>query len=178
MNILAMHLQLTERSDQSARLYQQILNLEPNNPIAINNLAWILCEEQSAFRKALELAEKGLKIAPNYIDLIDTRGVVYYRLGDFNKAIQDFTTCVKLYPKESPSGIASRFHLARAIAALRRMRTVGLRSTVAAIGEKDKVIEYLNQVLNPEAQTKSLSPKDLAEARRLLEELLKEGGSQ
>jgi tetratricopeptide (TPR) repeat protein len=178
MSILAMHLQLTERSDQSARLYQQILNLEPNNPVAINNLAWILCEEQSAFQKALELAEKGLKIAPNYIDLIDTRGVVYYRLGDFNKSIQDFTTCVKLYPKESPSGIASRFHLARAIAALRRMRTVGLRPTVAAIGEKDKVIEYLNQVLNPEAQTKSLSPKDLAEARRLLEELLKEGGSQ
>jgi len=178
MSILAMHLQLTERSDQSARLYQQILNLEPNNPVAINNLAWILCEEQSAFRKALELAEKGLKIAPNYIDLVDTRGVIYFRLGDFNKAIQDFTTCIKLYPKESPSGIASRFHLARAIAALRRMRTVGLRSTVAAIGEKDKVIEYLNQVLNPEAQTKSLSPKDLAEARRLLEELLKEGGSQ
>ena len=178
MSILAMHLQLTDRSEQSTRLYQQILNLEPNNPVAINNLAWILCEEQSAFQKALELAEKGLKIAPNYIDLVDTRGVIYFRLGDFNKAIQDFTTCIKLYPKESPSGTASRFHLARAIAALRRMRTVGLRPAVAAIGEKDKAIEYLNQVLNPEAQTKSLSPKDLAEARRLLEELLKEGGSQ
>ncbi len=177
MNILAMHLQLIDRSDQSARLYQQILNLETNNLVAINNLAWILCEEQSAFQKALVLAERGLKIAPNYIDLVDTRGVIYFRLGDFNKAIQDFTTCIKLYPKESPSGTASRFHLARAIAALRRMRTVGLRPAVAAIGEKDKAIEYLNQVLNPEAQTKSLSPKDLAEARRLLEELLKEGGS-
>ena len=161
MSVLGMLLQITERFGESAEVYQNIITLQPNNVIAINNLAWIMCEEQGKFQQALELTEKGLKIAPNYIDLIDTRGVAYYRLGEFNKAIQDFTTCIKLYPKETLSGTASRFHLARAFAAL---------------GEKDKAIEQLNQVLNLESQTKGLSPKDLAEAQRLLEELLKGRG--
>ena len=176
MNVLGMLLQMTDRSRESADIYQRILRLQPNNVTAINNLAWILCEEQDQFQQALNLAEKGLKIAPNYTDLLDTRGVAYYRLGQFNKAIQDFTECIKLYPKESPSAIASRFHLARAIVALRRMRPLGLRSSVAAIGEKDKAIEYLNQALNSQGQIRALSQKDLAEVKLLLEELLKEGG--
>jgi tetratricopeptide (TPR) repeat protein len=160
MSVLATLLQTTGRSGESTELYQKILTLQPDNVIAINNLAWIMCEEQGRFQQALELAEKGLKILPNYIDLIDTRGIAYYRLGEFNKAIQDFTTCIKLYPKGNPSETASRFHLARAFAAL---------------GEKNKAIEQLNQALNSESQTKVLSPKDLAEARRLLEELSKRG---
>jgi tetratricopeptide (TPR) repeat protein len=176
MSVLASLLQITERPGESTELYQKILALQPNNVIAINNLAWIMCEEQSKFRQALDLTERGLKIEPNYIDLIDTRGVVFHRLGEFDKAIQDFTTCIKLYPKGSPSGTASRFHLARAIVALRRARKLGLISTVAPFGEKNKAIEYLNQALNPESQAQALSPKDLAEARLLLEELLKEGG--
>lgn len=176
MSVLGMLLQTSGRSEESTQLYQKILSLQPDNAIAINNLAWIMCEEQGKPGQALELAERGLKMAPNYIDLIDTRGVAYYRLGEFNKAIQDFTTCIKLYPAGAPSGAASRFHLARAIAALRRMRKSGLGHTAGAIGEKDKAIEYLNQALNSGSQTKGLSPKDLAEAQRLLEELLKEGG--
>jgi cellulose synthase operon protein C len=173
MRVLATLLQITERFEESATAYQKILALQPDNVVAINNLAWIMCEEQGKFQQALDLTERGLKIAPNYIDLIDTRGVVHYRLGDFNKAIQDFTTCIKLYPKESPSGIASRFHLARALVAVRRMQM--LSSKPPTLGEKDRAIEYLNQVLNSESQTKGLSPKDLAEARRLLEELSKGG---
>jgi len=176
MSVLGMLLQTSGRSEESTQLYQKILSLQPDNAIAINNLAWIMCEEQGKPRQALELAERGLKIAPNYIDLIDTRGVAYYRLGEFNKAIQDFTTCIKLYPVGAPSGTASRFHLARTIAALRRMRSLGVKSAAAPFGEKDKAIEYLNQALNSGSQTKGLSPKDLAEAQRLLEELLKEGG--
>lgn len=169
MSVLATLLQITERTGEAAGLYEQILALQPNNAIAINNLAWIMCEEQGRFQQALDLTERGLKIAPNYIDLIDTRGVAYYRLGQFNKAIEDFTACIKLYPKESPAGTASRFHLARALVAVRRMQM--LSSRTITFGEKDKAIEYLNQILNSESQTKNLSPKDLAEARHLLEEL-------
>ena len=161
MSVLGMLLQMTGRSQESAGFYQQILALQPDNVIAINNLAWIMCEDQGKFQQALELTERGLKISPNYIDLIDTRGVAYYRLGEFNKAIQDFTDCLKLYPGTAPSGTATRFHLARAFAAL---------------GEKNKAIEHLKQVLNIESQTKGLSAKDLAEAQRLLDELSKKEG--
>jgi tetratricopeptide (TPR) repeat protein len=156
MNVLAILLQTTGRSAESAELYQRLLTLEPDNLIAINNLAWIMCEKQGEYRQALELAQRGLKIAPNYIDLIDTRGVAYYRLGQFNKAVQDFTTCIELYPKGLPSTVASHFHLARAFAGL---------------GQGDKAVEYLNQVLELDGRIGGLLTADLAEAQRLLKQL-------
>jgi len=106
----------------------------------------------------LELTQRGLQLAPQYIDLIDTRGVVYYRLGEFDKAIQDFTECIKLYPSGVPAAVASRFHLARAFVKL---------------GRTDKAIEHLNQALDLERRFGGLSSTDLAEAQHLLEELQK-----
>jgi len=160
MYALAILLQTAGRFAESAELYQQILELGHDNVIAINNLAWIMCEEQGKYQRSLELAQRGLKVAPQYIDLIDTRGVAYYRLGEFNKAIQDFTTCIKLYPSGTPSGVASCFHLGRAFAGL---------------GERDRAIEHLNQALDLDSQIGGLSTIDLAETRRLLEELSKGG---
>jgi len=144
------------RPDEAVLLYQRVLQLEPDNLIVINNLAWIMCEEQDKFQEALELAQKGLKIAPNYIDLIDTRGVVYYRLGEFDKAVEDFTTCINLYPNETPASVASRFHLARAFAGL---------------GQRDKAVECLNKVLELDSSIGGLLTTDLAEAQRLLKQL-------
>jgi tetratricopeptide (TPR) repeat protein len=152
-------LEMAGRSAEAAELYQQLLKLEPNNVIAINNLAWIMCEKQGKYQEALELARKGLDLAPQYMDLIDTRGMVYYRLGEFSKAVQDFTSCIKLYPNSAPAGVASRFHLARAFAKL---------------GQKDQAINYLKQALDFQSRIGGLSKTELAEAQLLLEQL-KEG---
>lgn len=156
ISVLAMILEMAGRSAESAELYQQLLQLEPANLIAINNLAWIMCEKQGKYKQALELAQKGLKIAPQYIDLIDTRGMVYYRLGEFNKAVQDFTSCIKLYPSSAPAGVSSRFHLARAFAKL---------------GQKTQAIEYLKQALDLESRIGGLSTTELAETKLLLVQL-------
>jgi len=156
MNVLAMLLQITDRHAESAKLYQQVIELEPDNVIAINNLAWILCEKQGKHQQALELAQRGLEKAPDYIDLIDTRGVVYYRLGEFNKAVQDLTRCVKLYPAQTPSTVASYFHLGRALASL---------------GQKDEAIENFKKTLELNIKVGGLIAADVADAQRLLQEL-------
>jgi Tfp pilus assembly protein PilF len=161
MSTLAMLLQMEGRNDESAKVYQNILDQVPDNVIVMNNLAWILCEEQGKFKEALELTEKGLRISPRYVDLIDTRGVIYYRLGEHDKAIQDFTACLKLYPNTAPSSISSHFHLARAFAKL---------------GQRDLALEHLNQALDLDSRINGLSSTDLAEARLLLEQLKKQGG--
>ncbi|MFZ0034915.1 MAG: tetratricopeptide repeat protein, partial [Sedimentisphaerales bacterium] len=160
MGALAMLLQTTGRPAESAVLYQQILALQPDDVIAINNLAWILCEENSKYQQALELVQRGLKIAPDYIDLIDTRGVVYYKLGQYDKAVQDFTRCLEMYPDGTPAATASYLHLGRALASLR---------------QKDKAIENLKKTLELNTKTSSLSAADLADAQRLLEELSRGG---
>ncbi len=156
MSVLAILLETTGRSAQSAELYQRLLELEPDNLIAINNLAWIMCETQGKHQQSLELAQRGLRIAPNYVDLIDTRGVVYYRLGELDRAVQDFSKCIELYPSTASSSVATRFHMARVLAKL---------------GQKDKAIEHLNQALDSESRIGGLSTADLAEAQRLLKQL-------
>lgn len=160
MGVLAiLLLEVPGRSAESADLYQRLLGREPDNVVAINNLAWLLCEEQGKHQQALELAQRGLKIAPNYFDLIDTRGVAYYRLGEYDKAVADFTTCINLYLSTAPASVGAHFHLARALAKL---------------GQKDKAIEQLNQALDLGSRIGGLSTADLTDAQRLLKQL-KEG---
>jgi len=158
---LAVLMQVTERYEQAAKFYRRVLELRPDDVVALNNLAWIISEQQGAYQEALELAQKGLKIAPNYVDLIDTRGVVYYRLGKFDKAVQDFSTCIKLYPDENASVAAVHFHLGRALARL---------------GENEKAREHLNRALSLNQKVKGLSQTDLSEVKHLLEKLAEEGG--
>ena len=52
---LAMILQANGRTVESARLYHRLLEIDPANVIAMNNLAWIMCEEQGKYQQALEL---------------------------------------------------------------------------------------------------------------------------
>jgi len=96
MNSLALLLQVTGRNVQAAEIYNKTLNLQPDNVIVINNLAWILCEQQRNYQQALEFAQRGLKITPNYVDLIDTCGMAHYRLGQCHEAVQCFKKCLKL----------------------------------------------------------------------------------
>ncbi len=157
MNVLAVLLLETGgRANESADLYRRLLELQPDNVIAVNNLAWILCENQGKYLEALGLAQKGLQAEPNYADLLDTRGVVFYRLGEYEKAVQDFTKCIGLYLGTTPASVGTRFHLARAL---------------AKNGQRDKAIEQLNQALVLENRIGGLSTADRADAQRLLKEL-------
>jgi tetratricopeptide (TPR) repeat protein len=159
MTALAILLQTDGRSAQAAKIYERILDIDPDAVVAINNLAWILTEDQGKYGRALELTQSGLRKAPEYIDLIDTRGVIYYRLGQFHKATQDFTRCVELYPTASPSLVASYFHLGRSLAAL---------------GRSGQAIHNLQKALELNNKWPGLSHSEIVEAKRLLEELSQE----
>jgi len=156
MSVLALLLQIVGRPAESAEIYQRLLAVEPDNLIAINNLAWIMCEQEGQPQRALELADRGLKMNPKYLDLIDTRGVVYYRLGEFDNAIRDFSECIKRYPATTPAGVAAHFHLGRAF---------------AKSGENSKAVEHLNKALDMQNRIGGLSTADVAEAQRLLKQL-------
>jgi tetratricopeptide (TPR) repeat protein len=124
------------RNEEATRLNRQILEMDPNNVIAINNLAWMLCEQASpspeAMKEAMDLANRGVKLAPDYVDLLDTRAVVYYRTGDMAKAEADLVKCLSLFPDNSPQSAAPQFHLARTYAAMNR-RTQSLEHLKIAL---------------------------------------------
>lgn len=158
MTALAMLLHIGGRFTESAALYQQTLELQPNNVIAINNLAWILCKEQGECQQALELVCRGLEIAPEYIDLIDTRGVAYYQLGEFERAANDFIRCLKLYPNGTPSATVSYLHLGKSLAKL---------------GQNGEAAENIEKALELNTKIGGLSAAESTEAQFLLKELSK-----
>jgi len=159
MNRLATVFQVMGRSAEASTLYRRILVLQPDNIVAMNNLAWILCNEQGNYQEALELAQRGLQKAPNYADLIDTRGVIYFQLGDYDRAVQDFSRCLELYPDNFPAVAASHLHLGKALAKL---------------GQRDRAIESLQNALAANSKVDTLSPAEIAEAQRMVKELREE----
>jgi tetratricopeptide (TPR) repeat protein len=157
MSALAMLLQRTGRHAESAELYQKVLNLDPENVIAINNLAWILSEEQGRYQQALQLAARGRRIAPDFIDLIDTCGVIHFRLGQYDKAIQELNRSLELCPANSPAAVCSYLHLGQVL---------------AEAGQKARAIENLKKALELNSKVKGLSPAEVAEGQRLVRELM------
>ncbi len=156
MSALAALLHITDRFAESVALYRTILELQPDNVVAINNLAWIMCREYGRPQDALELAQRGLRKEPKYVDLIDTRGVAYYELGQYENAINDFSTCLEMYPRGNPSAVASYLHLGRAL---------------AKTGQNRQAIKTLKTALELNAEFGGLSPPDVSEVQRLLEKL-------
>src|SRR5262249_16877605 len=100
-----------QRGDYQAALaeYRTILDKEPYNFVALNNLAWLLSEHKGESKEALELINKALAGVGRRADLLDTRGLVYLRLNRTAEAVAD----LKSATADSPSA-ARYFHLARA----------------------------------------------------------------
>jgi tetratricopeptide (TPR) repeat protein len=186
--LLGMLMQDAGRNEEATRLNRRILELDPNNVIAINNLSWMLCDQASpspeAIKEALDLANRGLALVPDYMDLLDTRGVVYYRSGDMVKAEADLIRSVELYPANSPQSASPQFHLARVYAAMNRRtqalehlkialnlnrRNVQLARDHAGVGRRTHAIKVLRDALTLQAEMDQFKtgfdPQDLADIR-------------
>lgn len=154
---LAVLLQTTNRSAEAVPLYKKVIESQPQNLVAVNNLAWILCEEQGRPQDALELAQRGMAASSDeYVDLIDTCGMAYYRLGRYKEAAEDFKKCLRLYPAWEPDTVFSYFHLGRCLAGL---------------GEKTQAIQQLNRALELNKEFDVLSGVEIKEANELLTKL-------
>jgi putative PEP-CTERM system TPR-repeat lipoprotein len=64
--------------------YRQVLELRPEQPIAMNNLAMLIAAQ--APEEALELAERGLKQRPDEPAFLDTAGLALLELGQNERA--------------------------------------------------------------------------------------------
>jgi tetratricopeptide (TPR) repeat protein len=99
--------------DQAARDWEKSLDLAPNQHAVGNDLAWLYATGPQQLRdaaKALPLAERANKLAPNTYTYLTTLGVVHYRLGQSNQAVQTLTRAAGLR-KHGPTAF-DRFVLA------------------------------------------------------------------
>jgi len=79
------------------RLYQAVIQLQPNNAVAYNNLAWVTARQNKP--GAVALAEKANTLAPNQPAFMDTLAVLLSDAGDYAKALDLQTKVMTLQPQ-------------------------------------------------------------------------------
>jgi len=78
--------------------YRAALEVQPNNPLILNNLAWVL--GQTKHPQALEYAETANRLAPDQPALMDTLGGILADAGKFDRALPLLERAVSLAPQQ------------------------------------------------------------------------------
>jgi Flp pilus assembly protein TadD len=101
-------LEETRRDTAKARqLYEKALQLEPNNPLAENNLAYLLLETGGDANNALMLAQAARQALPQNPGVADTLAWVYYRKGVYGSAADLLKEAIHA----SPDNATYHYHL-------------------------------------------------------------------
>lgn len=96
---MALMLDGVDKHDQSKQIWEQVLRIQPDHPLALNNLAYIKAEEGTDLDGALSMARRAYQSLPNFPDVADTLGWVYIKKNLSSEAVQLFTELVQKNPK-------------------------------------------------------------------------------
>lgn len=83
-----------ERLEEACQLYRRIVDLQPNNVQALNNLALALAEQPSHETEALQFLDRAIEITGDQPNLLDSKGSVLLALGRVREAIALFSAAV------------------------------------------------------------------------------------
>jgi len=98
---------LSRNWGEAERLYEQVLEIDPNNATALNNYGYMLAELGKRLDEAEAMILKALKIRPNEPAFWDSLGWVYFQRGEYKKALQWVEKAVRAQPKDAEL----RYHL-------------------------------------------------------------------
>lgn len=83
---------------QSTSAFAKVLETQPENVAALNNLAWTLFEQQKV-TEALPHIEKAIKLAPENPDVLDTYATILFATGEQKKALEQFEKSLRIRPE-------------------------------------------------------------------------------
>jgi Flp pilus assembly protein TadD len=78
--------------------YQKVLDLQPDNPIAANNLAYLLLQHSGNADRALSLAQTARRGLPDRANTADTLAWAYIHKGAYTPAIDLLESAIKTEP--------------------------------------------------------------------------------
>jgi len=81
--------------------YQKALDIQPDYPVAANNLAYLMLTHGENLNVAFTLAQTARKGLPNLPNSADTLGWAYYNQGVYSAAIDLFQEAIKGDPKNA-----------------------------------------------------------------------------
>jgi len=99
------------RTAEARTQYLNIVKAHPDDPVVLNNAAYLLAESGGDLDEALRLAKSALAKSPEQPAYSDTVGYVYLKKGLNDSAIQTFGALVR----KNPHFAAFRYHLGLAL---------------------------------------------------------------
>ena len=126
--------------------YNKVLALQPENALALNNLAYLNADSGTNLDQAMTFAQRAKQKAPDNPDVSDTLGYVYYQKNLNAEAIRIFRQNVQDHPQNS------MFHFHLAMALLKQGDKEGARQeatkalTNAVPAQQDKIRSFVNQI--------------------------------
>lgn len=143
--------------DRAEEAYRKVLDAEPNNVRALNDLAWLLCEVRRDYAAALLLADRGVQLDAEHVHLRDTRGVILSNIaGRLQDARLDFERAVRLTKPETRE---------------RAMALLQLGRLYAKQGDSERAQRSFDEALRIDQVLGVFSDEQRSEIRRLRESL-------
>ncbi|QBQ54473.1 XrtA/PEP-CTERM system TPR-repeat protein PrsT [Nitrosococcus wardiae] len=99
-----------KREQEAAFAFAKVVEQSPNNVVALNNLAWLLRQDDPS--KALEYAEKAMELAPNTPPIMDTLGMLLLEKGKIKQGLR----LLRKASEKAPENPDIRYHFALALA--------------------------------------------------------------
>lgn len=98
--------------DQAKSMYEQAIKISPDNPLACNNLAYVILEQGGNLDVAMGMAQTARRVMPDWANAADTLGWAYYRKGIYQSAISQFQEAIKLNQRiGAPDDAVFHYHL-------------------------------------------------------------------
>jgi len=137
LSTLALTLDGAGRKPEAKQVYEATLKLAPDNAVALNNLAFLLAENNGNLDEALSKAQRAKQLLPTLYEISDTLGWIYLKKNLPDHAIEIFKELVTKQPTHS----TYRFHLGMAY---------------SQKGDKTRAVEQLKEALryNPQSDEK------------------------
>ncbi|MCP4520504.1 MAG: hypothetical protein GY827_02215 [Cytophagales bacterium] len=86
----------TKEFDKSFEMYDKALVLTPNNPLLLNNYAYVLATNEGNLSKAESMSKKSLRMEPYNPLFLDTFGWILYLKKDYTGAVEQFKKAVNI----------------------------------------------------------------------------------
>jgi tetratricopeptide (TPR) repeat protein len=111
--LLAGEMYESQRNWEQARgMYQKALEIQADNPLASNNLAYVMLQQGGNIDVALAMAQTARRGMPDSPNAADTLGWAYYQKGIYKTAIEMFQESLRLNEQRGGADDASvHYHL-------------------------------------------------------------------
>jgi putative PEP-CTERM system TPR-repeat lipoprotein len=119
----------TKRYAEAAKRYRRALERQPDNPLVLNNLAWVSNELKQP--DAVEHAERAHELAPGHPAIMDTLGWMLTQRGENERGLELLGRAAEL----APNAHEIRMHFAKAL--IKAQRKAAARKELEALAKLD-----------------------------------------